>query len=87
MSLNLIDWIIVYIAPLSGLFVGILILVFVAYINWFGNVKERTTKWIAQKIYRNSLGSEAMADGLFMTVTSVLLAAGGILVIYSLLFF
>ena len=74
-------------APTLGIIVGLAILFFVGYINWYGNIKAKSVDWISQKLYRKSVGSEALSDGLFMTITSILLAMGGILIIYSVLFF
>ena len=84
---KLISYIATYIAPISILLLGIIILTLVGYINWYGKNKVRVVKWIARKIYRGCLGSETLADGMFMTLTSFLLAIGGILILYSLLFF
>lgn len=81
------DFVIKYIAPLLIIVSSLLILAFIGFINWYGKVKANCVKCIAKNIYRNCLGSEALANGLFMTVTSVLLAVGGMWFLYGLLFF
>jgi hypothetical protein len=45
-------------------------------LNWYPDRKIKIVSWIQTKIYKNSLGSTAMADGLFMTITSYALAIG-----------
>jgi hypothetical protein len=66
--------------PLSGLVIGAIVLVFVGYVNWYGTVKKDTIRWIAKHIFRNEFRSEMSADGLFMVVTSFLLAIGWIMI-------
>lgn len=63
-----------------SLSIGVLVLVFVAYINWYGNVKHNTVQWIGKKISKPLLGSESFADGMFMYVTVMLLVVGIFLV-------
>lgn len=66
--------------PLSGFVIGAIVLAFVGYINWYGAVKKDTVRWIAKHIFHDEFKSEASADGLFMVVTSILLAIGWIMV-------
>ena len=71
-------------APIIGLLLGVLILIFVGYINWYGNIKVISVRWLAKKMFRNALDSKISANNLFMTATSLLLALGGIIVVYSI---
>jgi hypothetical protein len=84
---HVLNYITFYIQPLIGLFIGLMILAFVSYTNWHGTVKVDTVRWIGKYIFRNQFRSEKSADGLFMTITSFLLAIGGILIVIALLFF
>ncbi len=56
--------------------IGIGILVFVGYINWYGNIKRDSVAWIGKKICRPLFGDEAQADGIFMGITVNLLVLG-----------
>jgi hypothetical protein len=62
--------------PLLGLLVGAAILSFVGYMNWYGDIKPRIVRWIAEKIFRKGPMSEASADNLFMNITVLLLLVG-----------
>ena len=75
-----------YFQPLVILFVGLIILIFVGYVNWYKNTKTEIVQWIARKLFRNSFRSEVSADNLFMTATSFLLAIGGIAIIIAFLY-
>jgi hypothetical protein len=83
---ELTSYFVVYWQPLSGLFMGVTLLVFVGYINWYKTVKADTIRWIARHIFRNKFKSEASADGLFMVVTSFLLLIGGTWVVAALVY-
>ncbi len=64
---------------------GALILGFVGFINWYGNIKNNTVQWIGKKISKPLFGDEKiLADGLFMWITSGLLALGILLIVFSL---
>jgi hypothetical protein len=65
-----------YIQPLLGLVIGLVILAFIAYMNWHGTVKADTVRWIAKHIFRDHFRAEKSADGLFMVITSILLCVG-----------
>jgi hypothetical protein len=65
------------------LFIGAALLVFVAYINWYGSAKADVVRWIAKRIFRNDFKSEKSADGLFMAITSFLLLIGGLWIILA----
>jgi hypothetical protein len=75
-----------YWQPLSALFIGVVILIFVGYMNWYRTVKTDTIRWIARRIYRDKCRSEASADGLFMVATSFLLLIGGTWVVGALVY-
>jgi hypothetical protein len=75
-----------YWQPLSGLGIGLLILAFVGYMNWFGTTKQRTIEWIARRAFHNEFNSKQSADGMFMVATSLLLAMGWIMAGVSLLY-
>ncbi len=50
-QLNLFSiYLITYIQPLLGLVIGIIMLIFVAYINWYKSTKANIIKWIAKYI-------------------------------------
>jgi hypothetical protein len=83
---ELTTYVALYWQPLSGLCVGLAMLIFVGYINWYKGVKADTLRWIARRIFRNEFGSEASADGLFMVVTSFLLLIGGTMVVAALVY-
>lgn len=80
------QYITVYAQPLAGLIAGIAIFAFIAVMNWYGNLKQRTVAFIAHAIYGNHPFATRSADGIFMVVTSLLLAVSGILIILALLF-
>jgi hypothetical protein len=64
--------------PVAGLCIGVVLLAFVAYINWYGTVKADIVHWIGKSVFRNGFRSEASANGLFMVGTSIFLAIGWI---------
>jgi hypothetical protein len=65
-----------YIDPLIGLAIGLVILAFIAYMNWYRTVKADSVRWIAKYIFRDHFRADKSADGLFMVITSILLCAG-----------
>jgi hypothetical protein len=65
-----------YAQPLLVLCAGSIILGFVAYINWYGDIKSKSVKWIKQKVFRAEPGSDASANSLFMNVTIIILLIG-----------
>lgn len=83
---ELIAYVTTYWEPLTGMAAGILIFIFIGYMNWYGTVKTDIVRWIAKHIFRNGFRSETSADGLFMTATSFLLFFGGILIIVASLY-
>jgi hypothetical protein len=80
------QYIVTYIQPLVGIAAGLLIFSLVAYVNWYGNIKQETVKWIAKHIFRNEFRSEQSADGIFMTVTAFLIMMSGIWLILAFLY-
>ena len=84
--MSVIEDLVIYWQPLSGLAIGIVILVFVGYINWYGTSKGHTIDWIAKAVFRNGFRSRQAADGLFMVVMSLLLAVSSIMVVTALLY-
>lgn len=82
MTNSLINRLLVYYQPIILVITGFLLLITIAYLNWYPRVKSTFVRWIQNRLYRNSPGSDVMADGIFMTVTSYTLAIGlGLLVI------
>jgi len=81
---SFLNYIGLYIQPLAGLFIGLAILTFVGYINWYGTVKANTVRWIAKHIFGNEFRSEVSADGLFMATTGFMLLIGGLWVILAI---
>lgn len=73
MIANILNILVVYTSPLVVLLIGMMLFAFIAYVNWFGNIKECTIRWIAQKIFRNEAGSTVSAEQLFMHITMLLL--------------
>lgn len=72
--------------PLSGLVLGVAMLAFAGYTNWYGMTKADIVRWIAKHIFHDKFRSEASADNLFMTATSFLLMFGGIMIVVALLY-
>jgi hypothetical protein len=70
--------------PLIGLLVGISILAFVGYVNWYGTLKADSVRWIAKHIFRNEFRSEMSADGLFMALTAFVLLIGGLWIVLAI---
>lgn len=75
-----------HLMPTLGVLIGILILVLVGYINWFKDTKSRAVSWLNKNIFRDKSGNQTMGEGLFMTITSYLVAIGGVILIISLFF-
>ena len=80
---SIINYIVIYNQPLSGLIIGLAIIGFVGYINWYGTVKADTIRWIAKCIFRDEFRSEVSADGLFMAATGFMLLIGGLWIILA----
>lgn len=81
-----ISYLVTYWQPLFMLLVGIIAVLLIGYMQWFGNVRKRAVQWIAEYIFRNKLGSEQSADSLFMVVTSFIVAIGGVWIVVAILF-
>ncbi len=59
------------------LFFGIIILVFVGYINWYSTIKRDTVAWIERKVVKHLFGEGTrIAEGIFAGVTDILLLLG-----------
>jgi hypothetical protein len=56
------------------------------YLNWYGDTKVRSVRWIAKNIFRNKFGSEANAESLFKVLTSYLGAIGAVGIIVAILY-
>jgi hypothetical protein len=65
-----------YLQPLIVLLVGVTIICFVGFINWYGDIKEKSVKWIANKIFGGKYKSDISAENLFMHVTAIILIVG-----------
>lgn len=75
------------VSSLLCLFFGILVLSFVGYINWYGNIKRDSVAWIGKHISKPLFGDESLlADDLFMGVSVCLLVIGGFLTLPLILF-
>jgi hypothetical protein len=56
--------------------IGVGILAFVAYINWFKDTKSRTIRWIATRVFGSKFQNDTSAERLFMNITVILLIIG-----------
>ena len=74
----------VLLAPVLGIVIGSILLFVVGYINWHKGTKEKSVSWIQSKIFQNSFDNKNRAEGLFGVITSLLLAAGGIMIVVSI---
>jgi len=80
---SILNYVDIYKQPLAGLFIGLAILAFVGYINWYGTVKAKAVQWIASNMFGNEFKSEISADGLFMAVTGFMLLIGDLWIILA----
>lgn len=63
---------------------GVLILGFVGYMNWHGDIKHNSVQWIGKNISKPLFGDEKiLSEGIFMDITVCLLAAGILLIVFS----
>ena len=69
-------------APLSGLFVGILLVALFLYL--YVLKKNMAVAWIAKHIFRNQFMSEKSAEGLFDVLTSFIVTIGGLWIILAI---
>ena len=58
------------------LLVGVAVISFVGFMNWYGGIKEKSVKWIANKSFGGKYKSDISADNLFMHVTTIILIVG-----------
>jgi hypothetical protein len=65
-----------YLQPLIVLLVGVAVISFVGFMNWYGDIKEKSVKWIANKIFGGKYKSDISADNLFMHITTIILIIG-----------
>lgn len=64
--------------PLLGGCIGACALAIVTFANWYGTVKSDTARWIGQHVFGDNVTSEQSGNGLFMVISSILLAIGWI---------
>jgi hypothetical protein len=83
---HLLNYISYYAAPLVGIIIGLTTLSFIGYMNWYGEIKAKCINWLAEKFFRNNPNKKVDADSIFMTITSYLLAIGGLCILISILF-
>jgi hypothetical protein len=78
------SYIIKYWQPLSGLIVGILLIVLfcLLYTRW----RKAPVRWIAKHIFGNQFMSEKSADGLYNVLISLIPVVGGLWIILALLY-
>ncbi len=81
-----IQYVATYWQPLLILLMGVGLLTFVGYINWYKQTKQSVVGWVARQVFRNGFRSDVSADNLFMTITSFLLALGGIWIVVAVLY-
>ena len=82
----LIHYITYYVQPLLGLLAGVVVIGVVAYLNWYGAIKQDVVSWISRRIFDGEIESEASADGLFMAVTGFGVMFGGIWIVLAILY-
>jgi hypothetical protein len=70
---QLIFYVAKYWQPLFILLIGFAALALVGFFHWYGNMKSTAVRWIARVIFRSGPGSDLMAEGLFMILTSFLI--------------
>jgi hypothetical protein len=63
-----------YWQPLLVLLAAIILFVIVAFLNWYGKIKENTVRWLATKAFRNKPSAQTSADNLFMVLTTICVA-------------
>jgi hypothetical protein len=66
----------VYSQPLIILVFGLAILSFVGYMNWYGDIKMKSVRWITKTIFKGKFRSDISADNLFMNLTAIVLVFG-----------
>jgi hypothetical protein len=77
-------YIIEYWQPLSGLIIGLLLVVLfcLLYTRW----RKKPVQWIAKHIFRNQLMSEQSATSLFNVLISFMFTIGGLWIILALMY-
>jgi hypothetical protein len=83
---TIITHLITYWQPLSGLLLGVAILILVGYIQFFSNIRTRVVKCIAKHIYRDKFMSEKSAESLFMAITSFAVPVAAIFILSAILY-
>ena len=81
---NLIIYILKYWQPISGLMIGLVLIVLFCflYTRW----RKIPVQWIAKHVFRNQIMSERSADSLFNVVISFIPVIGGIWIVLALLY-
>jgi ethanolamine transporter EutH len=78
------SYIIKYWRPLSGLVIGLLLVILfcLLYTRW----RKKPVQWIAKHIFRNQFMSEKSADGLYNVLISFIPMIGGLWIVSALLY-
>lgn len=77
------EYILTYWQPLTGLLLGVLLVILYFYL--YLNRNEKVVPWIAKHIFRNPHMTPS-ADDAYKVATSYLLTFGGLLIIVALLY-
>lgn len=79
-----VNYLITYWQPISGLFLGALLVGIFLYIHT--RKKASFIRWIAKNVFRSQFMAEKSAEGLFNVATSFVLTVGGLLIILAILY-
>jgi hypothetical protein len=83
---SLLEYVLTHNQPFVGILIGAALLAFVAFMNWYGDIKANTVGWLAKRFYRNSYQSDKAANDLFMVITSLFLIWGFLCIIVACYF-
>ena len=72
--------------PILAILIGLVLLVTVGFVNWYGDVKLVSIKWLSANITNGIPSSEKRADRMFMILTNTLSSIAGILLLLGLLY-
>jgi len=82
----LVNYIAYYLQPLLGLLAGVLLIGAIAFVNWYGTIKQHIVAWISSNVFRGHIESEVSADGLFMAVSGFGVMFGGLWIVLAMLY-
>jgi hypothetical protein len=62
---SLLEYVLTHNQPFVGILIGAALLAFVAFMNWYGDIKANTVGWLAKRFYRNSYQSDKAANPVY----------------------